>query len=297
MTIIVTCLLMAVAASAQGVKIAPKMQKGMKKTYQVETVMSVVGKEVKFSVKQHYVVKDRLADGWQVDQTVSDFSSNVGDDDIMGFLMLFGQQLDNGLTTSLKLDDSGRVAGLLNYDQQKQHALDAAEAMLNKLLEKHPEAQQMAPREALMAQLNAQMTEENIVKAAREASSVLAMNGRQVMTGAQEDYTNTQGLKMQRMFFLTKKDGSALTTSAKINMSKDELKQMVIAQIEKTMPDQVEIVKQNIDMMMDQMKFDATEKATYEFGTDGWVRSLTVETQQDALGQKTSQTTTIRLVE
>jgi len=82
-----------------------------------------------------------------------------------------------------------------------------------------------------------------------------------------------------------------------MNMTKDELKQMIIAQLEKTMPDQAEMIKQNIDMMIGQMAFDATEKATYEMGADGWVSSLTVENSTDAMGQKTNSTTTVKLAQ
>ena len=101
---------------------------------------------------------------------------------------------------------------------------------------------------------------------------------------------------MQRTYFLTKKDGSTITTSSKMNMSKDEIKQMIIAQIEKAMPEQAEMIKQNIDMMMGQLTFDASEKATYDFGPDGWITSLKAETTNDAMGQKTATTASVTLL-
>ncbi len=296
MMMVVAGLLIAVAASAQGVKISPKMEKGMKKVYKSETVMNVAGKELNLKGTQTFVVADRQADGWQLNFTASDFESNVGDDP-MGLVMLLGQLMNDGVTSKMKTDANGKVTGLINIDEIKQRGLDAAEVIFNRLLEKSPEMAQMLPKDALREQLGSQLTEENMVKTMQEAASVMALNGRQIATGAQEDFVNMQGMKMKRMYFLTKKDGSAITTNAKIDMSKDELKQLIFSQAEKTMPDQLEMIKQNIDMMMSQMNFDATEKATYEFGADGWVRSMTVESQMDAMGQKTSQTTTITLVE
>ena len=152
---IVACLLIAAAATAQGVKVSAKMEKGMKKTYQSEIVMNVGGKEVKFGAKQNYVVADRLPDGYRVDCSTSDFTSNVTDDDVMGMLILLGQQMNEGMTVSLKTDDDGKVLGLLNGDEVRQHGMDTFDVLLNRLFEKHPEAAQMMPREALKAQVTA----------------------------------------------------------------------------------------------------------------------------------------------
>ena len=296
MMTIVACLLIAAAATAQGVKVSAKMEKGMKKTYQSEIVMNVGGKEVKFGAKQNYVVADRLPDGYRLDCSTSDFTSNVTDDDVMGMLILLGQQMNEGMTVSLKTDDDGKVLGLLNGDEVRQHGMDTFDVLLNRLFEKHPEAAQMMPREALKAQVTAQLSDDNLLQSVQEFTNILALNGRQIMTGSQEEHVNTSGLKMQRTYFLTKKDGSSITTTSKMNMTKDEIKQMIIAQIEKAMPEQAEMIKQNIDMMMGQLTFDASEKATYDFGPDGWITSLKAETTNDAMGQKTATTASVTLL-
>ena len=297
MTTAVVCLLLTVATLAQGVKISPKMVKGMKKNYQMETVIKVAGKEFKMTAKQNVEVVDKLADGYLLRCTLSDFSSNVGDDNVAGLLVAMGMQMTNGINTMLKTNADGKVLAIQNFDEMKQKAVDMCDVLLNRFFEKMPEAAQMVPREELLAQLTGQLTEENFINSMQSASSVTALNGKTIATGSQESFTSEQGLKMQRTYFLTKKDGSALTSTARMNMTKDELKQMIIAQLEKTMPDQAEMIKQNIDMMIGQMAFDATEKATYEMGADGWVSSLTVENSTDAMGQKTNSTTTVKLAQ
>lgn len=294
---LVACLMMALTATAQGVKISPKMEKGMKKVYQIETTINAAGKEVKVTAKQTFEVVDCLADGYLLTSMTEDFKSNADDADLTSQLMTMSMQLMNGVGPTLKADADGKVTGITNFAEIKQKALESLDVTLNRIFEKHPEAAQMVPREMLVNQVSGQLTEASVVNSMLEASSVLALNGKTVANGAQESFTNQQGLKMQRMYFLTKKDGSAVTTSAKMNMTKDELKEMIIAQVTATMPDQVEMIKQNIDMMMGQMTFDATEKANYELGADGWVRMLTLEDSTDAMGQKNSSTTTIRLVE
>ena len=73
---------------------------------------------------------------------------------------------------------------------------------------------------------------------------------------------------------------------------------MVIKQLEESMPDQVEAMKQNIDAMMDSgmLKMDITETADYTLRDDQWVQTLTIESKSDAMGQQTTATATIEYV-
>lgn len=295
-TFIVAFLLMVVAATAQSVKISPKMTKGMKKTYRMESVTDIAGREVKFSNTQQYVVAGETDGGYQLDCTITDCESS-GPSDQTTMLMLMAQQLSEDITSRLKTDADGKVTGLLNAAETKQLAMDAASKMLDSLLARFPQIQQMMSRDALQQQLTEQMTEERMVKAMQEATSVLALNGRQIASGAQDEYVNAQGLKMKRTYILTKKDGSALVTNAKMNMTKDELKKSFLDQVEKAMPAQAEMIRQNIDMVMEQMTFDATEKAVYEFGPDGWVSTLNIDNSIETLGQKANIKVTIKAVE
>ena len=78
-------------------------------------------------------------------------------------------------------------------------------------------------------------------------------------------------------------------------MTKDELKQTIIEQVTKEMPEQAEMVKQNIDMLMSQMTFEVKEKATYVFQENGWVKSIVTEGTQEMMGQGSKEKTTIML--
>ena len=149
MTMVVACLMMAVAAQAQGVKISPKMEKGMTKVYQIESTVNAAGKEVKMTAKQTIKVADRTSDGYLLTSVTEGFKSNVGDDDLMGTLMTMGMQLTDGISTTVKTDVDGKVTGIANYEEMKQKAFDAIDVMFNRILEKHPEAAQMLPRDVL----------------------------------------------------------------------------------------------------------------------------------------------------
>ena len=54
------------------------------------------------------------------------------------------------------------------------------------------------------------------------------------------------------------------------------------------MPEQAEMVKQNIDQLMasGMLKLDMQENASYQLADDGWLKSLKVEDTADTMGQK-----------
>jgi hypothetical protein len=91
---------------------------------------------------------------------------------------------------------------------------------------------------------------------------------------------------MKRMYFV---NGKSIVTNGSANITKDELKAMIIEQVEKTMPAQAEIVKQNIDQLLSSgmLKVDIKETSTYEMGDDSWVKSVKTESNSEFVGTKT----------
>ncbi len=120
----------------------------------------------------------------------------------------------------------------------------------------------------------------------------MALNGKTVMTGAQEEFVNEQEMKMKRMYFV---NGKNVVTNSSANLSNDELKAFIIAQVEKAAPEQAEMVKQNIDQLISAgvLKLDVKDTATYEFQEDGWAKAVTVDSSMDMIGQSTNSHTVI----
>ena len=96
------------------------------------------------------------------------------------------------------------------------------------------------------------------------------------------------------MYFV---NGRAVTTSSTLNMSKDEIKQLIIAQVEKLAPAQADMIKKNIDQLIDSgmMKIDVKETATYDLQDDNWPKKLAVEVVNEVVGQKSVSKSTITL--
>ena len=162
----------------------------------------------------------------------------------------------------------------------------------DKLYQLIPQIKDLISEDALKGQLMENLNMEALFRGIKEATSPLALFGKTIMTGAQEQHTNEQGLKLNRMYFV---NGRAVTTSSTLNMSKDEIKQLIIAQVEKLAPAQADM---NIDQLIDSgmMKIDVKETATYDLQDDNWPKKLTVEVVNEVIGQKSvsKSTTTLK---
>ena len=165
--------------------------------------------------------------------------------------------------------------------------------LIDKLLKSVPQLAQM-PIEMLKQQIMENTTEENLLKTFEGGSCPLALNGKTITTGAQDEYVSNQGLKMKRMYFV---NGQKVTTNSTLNMSKDDMKQLIIAQIEKIAPEQAEMVKQNIEQVMasGMVKIDMKETSSYDVQADGWVKSITAETTNESMGQTITIKTNVAL--
>jgi len=285
-----TLLLAALVAGAQ-TKIAPKMQKGMQKTYVTETVTTIAGqKPITMTVETRYTVTDATADGYVLDATVTSVQTDADQNDIMGRTLSLTTSTMKGVRTSMSTDKDGKVTKILNFDDIVRRKGE----LIDKLLDEIPTTPVLS-KEAMREQIAGQITEESILQGMQMGGSPLALNGKTISTGMQDEYLNQQGLKMKRTFTV-QKDGSIQAAST-INMSPAEMKQMIIAQIEKLMPAQADMIRQNIDAVLasGMLKFKMDGKETYTFQADGWMKSITSEAISDTMGQKTTVKSTVRL--
>ena len=287
-------LVAALTANAQ-LKVAPKMQKGLERTYTSEVLTSVPGQEdVKIISDTKYKVTEANADGYIIEVSTTTFSSDAKADNIVGQIMGLSEEVMKNLSVRFATDKDVKVQKILNYDEVKVKVNEMADKLIDKLIETVPQITQMMSKDMLKQQVVESATEDNIVKSMLTSTSPLALNGMTVMTGAQDEYVNVAGIKMKRMFFV---NGKNITTNSSMNMSNDEMKQLIIAQVEKMAPDQAEMIKKNIDAVMasGMIKIDMKGTATYELQDDGWVKTIKNEETQETMGQQAKTTATVTL--
>lgn len=282
----------AMAASAQ-LKIAPKMQKGLTKVYNVVATTNIPGqKEVNITTDMKYTVTEASANGYVVDVLTTTFTSDATSDNIAGQLLSGAAELLKGLNVRVATNKDGKAEKIVNYAELRPRMDDMCDKLIEKMYQAIPQMSQLVPKEPLRQQMMENLTEEKLLKSMQNATSVMTLNGKTVMTGAQEEYVNEQGMKMKRLYFV---NGKNIVTNSSMNMSKDELKALLIAQVEKLAPAQADMIKQNIDTVIESgmLKMDMKETATYDLLDDGWVKSVTVDTTTDTMGQTAKSHTVI----
>jgi len=282
------------AAQAQ-LKVAPKMAKGTTKVYVAESTIAIPGqKDVQMASETKFTVTAENADGYTMEMVTTDVKSNATADNLAAKLMSAAENMLKGQVIRITTNKEGKVKAIQNYGELKQKLDGLSNELVDQLFKQIPMLAQAMSKEAMKQQVLESTTEENLLKTMQNMTSPLALNGKTIMTGAQEEYVNEQGLKMKRMYFV---NGKNVTTNGSMNMSKDEMKALIVEKVEKLMPGQAEMIKQNIDQIMatGMLKLESKETATYELQDDGWVKSIKTESTNEALGQQTKTTATVTL--
>lgn len=292
--LLMNSLMLLAVLTAQGqTKVAPTLQKGMTKTYETTTVMQASGQNaVTFKEEDTYTVSAANSDGYTIDIVSNNITSDAAADNIMGQVTTAANQLYAGLKVSVATDKSGKPMKIANYAELKPQLDAGADKLLAVLLEKIPALQDAMGKEQLKSVIMKMASEENLLNQVKTSTSVLTLNGKTITTAMSESYVNEKKLKMKRMYFVS---GQTITSNASLDMTKDELKALIIAEVEKDAPQQADMMKQNIDLLMDsgQLKMDITENATFQLDTDGWIKGIKVESDINTIGQKVTTTTTV----
>jgi len=285
----------AIALQAQ-LKVAPKMEKGTVKTYVGQTTVTIPSQgDVKVSDETKYTVVDATADGYVIDMESVDVKTECDASNIAGKLIAAAQEIMKGITFRIAVDKDGKVQRLLNGDEIQPKLNKMTDTFIDQLLKDIPQLASMVSKDDLKKQVAASITPEAMLQTIQDATSPFALNGKTITTGAQEDYVSKDGMKMRRMYFV---QGQNIVANSTLNMTKDEMKEMIIQQVEKNLPDQAAMVKENIDQIMatGMLKMDMKETATYELQADGWVKSIKNETTTETMGQQlvTKSTATLK---
>ena len=277
-------LTIAVALQAQ-VKVAPKMEKGTVKTYVAEATITLPGQgDVKVTADSKYSITDAKADSYVLEMVSTDVKTECEPGNIAGKLVAAAQEMMKDAVVRATLDKDGRIQNILNGDEVKARVDKQADAFIDQMLTDVPQLAGVVSKDALKQQVSQALTIEGLVQTLQQATSPLALNGKTIASGSQEEFVSQEGLKMKRMYFV---NGKTIIANSVMNMTEDEMKQTIIKQVEKSAPDQAQMIKDNIDQLMStgMLKMDHKETATYELQDDGWVKSIVVDSTTETMGQ------------
>ena len=279
-------LLMAVTIFAQSIKVTPALKKGMNKTYTNTTAITTMEQTINIVSEQHFSITKETPQGYEMLIETTNYSSDAKDDNLAGRLLTLGTEILKDTKAQVSLNKEGKLLDIINYEEIKTKCLASGERMVDELLKAAPEISQVLTKEALVEQVAATLTRENLIKSLAGNSNPLALFGLTIVNGMQDKYNNGM-FDLKRTWLV---NGKKIFASAKSDMSKEELKAYVLSQVEKLAPQQADMVKENIDMVLSSglIKIDVTENANYELADDLWIKSMETTIENDMMGQKSS---------
>jgi len=282
-------LLTALMVSAQ-ITVSPKMNKGTKKTYIGETTTTIQGqKSITLTMETLFEVTDVTSDGYIVDITLKNVKSDADPNDFTGHIFTLSSEMMKDIKTSYLTDKNGQVTKILNYEE----VISNARKLVDKIFESVPLPQGMS-LDFVKEQAFANMTEESLLKTVQINTNPMALNGKTIQTGKEEEYTlDKMGIKMKRTYTVNA-DGSVQAVSTH-NMQKEDIKELVTSMFEKFAPGQADMLKDQIDAAIANIKLEINDNTTYTFSSDGWVETLNSELSSTTIGPKTIAKTILRL--
>lgn len=285
-------LLMAVTIFAQSIKVTPALKKGMNKTYTNTTAITTMEQTINIVSEQHFSITKETPQGYEMLIETTNYSSDAKDDNLAGRLLTLGTEILKDTKAQVSLNKEGKLLDIINYEEIKTKCLTSGERMVDELLKAAPEISQVLTKEALVEQVAATLTREKLIKSLAGNSNPLALFGLTIVNGMQDKYNNGM-FDLKRTWLV---NGKKIFASAKSDMSKEELKAYVLSQVEKFAPQQADMIKENIDMVLSSglIKIDVTENANYELADDLWIKSMETTVENDMMGQKTSSSTKIQ---
>ena len=286
-------ILMSVSVFGQSIKVTPVLKKGMKKAYTNTTAVTTMDQTITITSDQLLTITKETPQGYEMTMENANFSSDAKDDNLASRLLTLGSEILKDTKVQVSLNKEGKLLDIINYEEVKSKSIATGERMVDELLKAAPEISQVLTKEAIMEQVTGALTQENLIKSLTGNTNPLALFGLTIVNGMQDKYNNNM-VDLKRTWLV---NGKKIFASAKSDMSKEELKAYVLSQVEKLAPQQADMIKENIDMVLNSglVKIDVTENANYELGDDLWIKSMETTVETDMMGQKSSTRTKIQL--
>ena len=286
------------AVMAASVKVVAKYKKGDYCIYQVTQTSSTSaqtgeGTTLSFVGEIRYDVTDVRPDGYTLEaKTLKWEKVNPAESDMASELTMMSMKMMENLPVVLKTDREGKIVQFANFDEIKSKVSTLADEVVDKLFAQGGEVMVgVLNKESLKQMMLDEITEEKMLE--NMGSNYLGLYGKTIATGMMED-ERFGGMKFKTTYLVpsaSNADGYTIKASSVSSMTKDDLKDLILKQVEKLMPsDQVDMVKDNIDMILDSgsIKMEGTKQTTYDFLSSGWLKSAEHIIKLNMMGAETS---------
>ena len=296
-TILALCLACTTAMRAQqNVAIAPQLHKGDVRTYTTsyEAYKSGTDGDNGMTGREEttFTVTEATPEGYVLEVKTKPLDKPNIEPGIMGNNSMdeWFQNLQRNQTVRYRLDRDGAILGILNAAEMQANTEKLFNELINRLDSIMPSAKRHEIREMTKRILMEQATEESVLKNLRTIVGPLTLLGRRITSGMEERYAMSTGLKFVRTYTVAP-DGRHVTTDSRLDMTDDELKEYVIDNVLRFMPNipaealeefrKMDLKAQGIgDLQM-------SSHATVDLGDDGWPLRITLESEDNLPGNHT----------
>ena len=275
-------LVLSLAMQAQ-VRVLPKMNVGDKYVYDCVTNSQLPGQQ-KITAKSTMVfyVSQKTADGYIVDVTMTELTSN-SDNNQISMLMNMSEGMLKGVKIRVAVNAKGVAQRITNFSEIKQKCATYFNSLIDRLYSETPQLAETMPKEKMKAEGMKTVTEEVLLQGiTNTATNPLSINGKTITEGMTDNYTNTADFKMKRTYHVL--GANRFSTHAVSNMSKEEKKAFIIKKVGEAQPDRLELIQNNIDMLVENMTMEATEDNTFDLNANGWPRRIENKSIINVLG-------------
>ena len=296
-TILALCLACTTAMRAQqNVAIAPQLNKGDVHTYTTsyEAYKSGTDGDNGMTGREEttFTVTEATPEGYVLEVKTKPLDKPNIEPGIMGNNSMdeWFQNLQRNQTVRYRLDRDGAILGILNAAEMQANTEKLFDELINRLNSLMPSAKRHEMREMTKRILMEQATEESVLKNLRTIVGPLTLLGRRITSGMEERYAMSTGLKFVRTYTVAP-DGRHVTTDSRLDMTDDELKEYVIDNVLRYMPNiPAEALEEfrKMDMKAQGIgDLQMSSHATVDLGDDGWPLRITLESENNLPGNHT----------
>ena len=296
-TILALCLVCTTAMRAQqNVAIAPQLNKGDVHTYTTsyEAYKSGTDGDNGMTGREEttFTVTEATPEGYVLEVKTKPLDKPNIEPGIMGNNSMdeWFQNLQRNQTVRYRLDRDGAILGILNAAEMQANTEKLFDELINRLDSLMPSAKRHEMREMTKHILMEQATEESVLKNLRTIVGPLTLLGRRITSGMEERYTMSTGLKFVRTYTVAP-DGRHVTTDSRLDMTDDELKEYVIDNVLRYMPNiPAEALEEfrKMDLKAQGIgNLQMSSHATMDLGDDGWPLRITLESNDNLPGNHT----------
>lgn len=284
-------LLVSAGLSAQTIKVS--FAKGDVATYKMNLTGTVGvpmqgNQEVSSTTTLQLTVNDATADGYVVEQKVTEFEMKGDNEMTQQFCNPTFYNAMKETPAVLKLDKNGAVVDPVNSDAVLSSVAKQTLDQINSLYEKHPEMEQALPKNKALMAANEQLTKENILKFYKEYG-IFQLNGKDLKDGVPEETKMMDMIKVKNNYTVTSTDGAlAIRCDVASNMTDNDVKAMLVEQMKKSgLGEQAQSAIESGWSQMKAMgmtKMDISGASDYNYDAQGWLTKQTSDIKSKVMG-------------